>query len=87
MSNKTMKLEAGDTVRILAMGECLHVDGIYAVGDICVVHEIFESGTTCTVYTVDKSDFWYFKFYELELVPVPESIEEILARHNIKEST
>ena len=95
MSNKTMKFKAGDTVRILAMGYVLARDNDYQIGDICVIKEVNPTERRAyIVFTKDGSDYWYFMEEELELVETaesaempPESIEEILARHNIKDNT
>ena len=93
MNNKTMKFTAGDTVRILVMEDILSIGNAYQVGDICVVKEVNPTEESdYTVFTKDGSDYWYFMEEELELVETtgsaevpPESIEEILARHNIKD--
>ena len=58
--------KAGDLVKILSMDKILERDSDYTVGEVCEV--LSTDDDEVKVYTADKSDYWYFTPYQLELV-------------------
>ena len=59
------KFKEGDKVEIVGMDPSLRGD--YEIGDICEIRDLNEEGLSdYTVFTKDRTDFWYFDEKELE---------------------
>ena len=66
-----MKFNPGQKVKIIDMDECLERDNDYTIGQICEVCEftMFEDMyEKYTVWTEDKSTFWFFTDIQLNAV-------------------
>jgi len=67
----TKEIEVGSEVQILDMDPCLRNDGDYEVGQICLVKDITEvygRAKKYTVWTEDRSGYWFFVEPQLKLV-------------------